>query len=118
MSRFIALGVSPSRIFVSGNLKFDTLPSAILSKEEKLALRREMGFDKESRVLHGSSTWPREEKMLIDAMNRQRGAEPKSCNASANSAGPNRKQKNSAEKESARPSNPLTASAPYWNSSA
>ena len=42
MSRFIALGVSPSRIFVSGNLKFDTLPSAILSKEEKLALRRKI----------------------------------------------------------------------------
>ncbi len=73
MSRFIALGVSPSRIFVSGNLKFDTLPSAILSKEEKLALRREMGFDKESLVILGSSTWPGEEKMLIDAMNRLRG---------------------------------------------
>ena len=45
----------------------------ILSKEEKLALRREMGFDKESLVILGSSTWPGEEKMLIDAMNRLRG---------------------------------------------
>ncbi len=72
MARMIKLGVPSGRIFCSGNLKFDVKPGLNLSSEGKAALRREMGFAEKSLVLLGSSTWPGEEEMLIEAMSKIR----------------------------------------------
>ncbi len=68
MSRFLKLGMPSVRIFCSGNLKFDSKPSAMLSKIEKDELKKEMGFACDSFVLLGSSTWQGEEEMLIETM--------------------------------------------------
>ncbi|MDF3058375.1 MAG: 3-deoxy-D-manno-octulosonic acid transferase [Rariglobus sp.] len=62
--RFREIGFSAGHVITTGNIKLDvTIP--LLSTEEKLALRRELGFGGES-VLLGSSTWPGEEAALIE----------------------------------------------------
>lgn len=70
--RFVRLGASPLKVFCTGNMKFDSKPSAFLDGEGKRALREEMGFDKDSFVLLGSSTWAGEEEMLVEAMRKIR----------------------------------------------
>lgn len=73
LERFIALGMDPKKAICTGNMKFDVKPSIILSDEEKLKLKVEMGFLSEKDkgqatplILMGSSTWPGEEILLID----------------------------------------------------
>lgn len=72
--RFEKLGIDKNKLILTGNIKFDT-PSAGVSEDEKLRLRRELGFGEKSFVLLGSSTWKGEEKMLVGAMKtlRERG---------------------------------------------
>lgn len=70
--RLLKLGAAPEKTFVSGNLKFDTLPPKFLTPEEKNALRAELGFGENSVVMLGSSTWAEEEKMLVNALKRIR----------------------------------------------
>lgn len=67
LSRFLSLGAKPQKTFCSGNLKFDSKPTAVLDDEGKKNLRCELGFSENSFVLLGSSTWPHEEQMLITA---------------------------------------------------
>jgi 3-deoxy-D-manno-octulosonic-acid transferase len=62
--RFQAIGFSREAITMTGNIKLD-VSIALLSDDEKNALRRELGFGDEP-VLLGSSTWPGEEAVLID----------------------------------------------------
>ncbi|MGJ3244209.1 MAG: 3-deoxy-D-manno-octulosonic acid transferase [Opitutales bacterium] len=72
--RFRALGVPPSRIEVTGNLKADVPAPPVLSPEERASLRRELGFIPEQPVLLGASTWPGEEAALLDALDAAEAA--------------------------------------------
>ncbi len=64
--RFENLGVKKEKLLLTGNIKFDT-PASAITQEQKDAIRAEMGFEKNSFVLLGSSTWKGEEKMLVEA---------------------------------------------------
>ncbi|HTB81121.1 MAG TPA: glycosyltransferase N-terminal domain-containing protein [Opitutaceae bacterium] len=71
--RFRALGFSPEKITVTGNLKLDVaIPP--LGGEERAQLRRELGLAAGVRVLLGSSTWPGEEEALLVALRMARQA--------------------------------------------
>ena len=72
VERFIALGASQSRLYLTGNMKFDSKPSKYLDDSEKLELRKELGFAPDSFVLLGSSTWAGEEDMLLKALDKIR----------------------------------------------
>lgn len=71
-SRFISLGANPRKTICTGNLKFDTRPAAMLDENGKLELRKQLGFNADSFVLLGSSTWPTEEEMLLKAAEKIR----------------------------------------------
>ena len=69
--RFVALGFPRERLQTTGNIKLDVnIP--LLTGEEKLRLRRELGLP-DGLVLMGSSTWPGEEAALLDALRLVRG---------------------------------------------
>ena len=73
LERFRELGWLPeSRIEHSGNLKLDVAEEAGTTHETRLALIREFGFSENPvmeaiLVLLGSSTWPGEERLLLEA---------------------------------------------------
>lgn len=67
MGRFLSLGANPRKTFCAGNLKFDSKPAEELGERERAELRGQLGFEKDSFVLLGSSTWPGEEEMLLRA---------------------------------------------------
>ena len=69
--RFAAIGLPQERIEVTGNLKVDVAIEPVLNSGERRALRDELGLGA-GFVLLGSSTWPGEEAMLIDALKRLR----------------------------------------------
>lgn len=70
--RFHDLGVDSKRIISVGNLKCDVRPPEPLSPAEKNQLLGELGMPlagsggRETLILCGASTWPGEEKMLIN----------------------------------------------------
>lgn len=68
-ARFLRLGANPKIVSSTGNIKFDASGSARLSDNGKDALKTEMGFEKDSLVLLGSSTWQGEEEMLLGILN-------------------------------------------------
>ncbi len=72
--RFLALGFSSAAVHVVGNLKLD-LSVPQLSEEQRLRLRQELGLGT-GPVLLGSSTWPGEEKALLDAFAQLRERDP------------------------------------------
>ncbi|MDR2779314.1 MAG: hypothetical protein LBB16_03475 [Puniceicoccales bacterium] len=65
------IGISPDRIKIAGNIKFDNRISKLDSKEA-LFLRHALGFTENDLILLGSSTWPKEEAMLIRAFKKCR----------------------------------------------
>lgn len=68
LDRFVAIGVNPQKLFLTGNIKFDVMPEILLSNLEKIELKKEMGFfnDQDNPlILMGSSTWSGEEILLI-----------------------------------------------------
>lgn len=67
-ARFLKLGANPKIVSTTGNIKFDASNSASLTEDEKDALKSEMGFERDSLVLLGSSTWAGEEEMLLGAL--------------------------------------------------
>ena len=71
LNRFKKLGVGAQKLELTGNIKFDTQP-VLLGAAQKRALKDELGFDENSLVLLGSSTWKGEEKMLAEAMQKIR----------------------------------------------
>ncbi len=76
--RLKQIGVEAGRIVVTGNIKLD-IEIAPLSVEEKETLRRELGLGVSGvPILLGSSTWPGEEKALVDAWLRAAAAGIKS----------------------------------------
>jgi 3-deoxy-D-manno-octulosonic-acid transferase len=73
--RFRALGADPARVQLTGSLKVDAAAAVHkLSEQERTTLREELGFGAETRnakletplVLLGSSTWPGEERLLLE----------------------------------------------------
>ena len=71
-ARFAALGVPAAKIIPTGNIKLD-VQIPILTQEERVQLRRELGLV-EPLVLLGSSTWPGEEEALVQAWRAARDA--------------------------------------------
>lgn len=69
--RFCDVGFRPDQVTTTGNLKLDfTLPSLLPEEIEKL--RSSLGFPKGDFVLLGSSTWPGEERALVEALKGMR----------------------------------------------
>lgn len=68
--RILALGIPRNRVRVTGNLKFDAVDGAKVSDEEIEVMCADAGWDMQDdhRVVIGASTWPGEEKLIIDAM--------------------------------------------------
>ncbi len=64
--RLLALGLDASRVAVTGNIKFDTLSTA-LDPARAAGMRREMGVSEEQALVIGGSTHRSEEKALLDA---------------------------------------------------
>ena len=68
-SRLVQLGSPKERIHSTGSIKFDVAIGEQLSKGERFALRRSLGFAEEGGepfILMGSSTWPGEEAALLE----------------------------------------------------
>lgn len=74
--RFRALGVPEEKIAFTGNMKFDVAAGENFSDADAAALKKELGFPADAPVLLGSSTWPGEEKMLLDAFSEARKKNP------------------------------------------
>jgi 3-deoxy-D-manno-octulosonic-acid transferase len=75
--RYRELGAADEKVHVTGSLKFDVEISPRLSNPERSALRAQMGFGTQpdtpaAIVLLGSSTWPGEEEMLLETLDRCR----------------------------------------------
>ncbi len=70
--RFRELGIPPSKINVTGNIKLDLTITA-LPEAERVLLRSQLGLGDDP-VLLGSSTWPGEEAVLVQALRQVRQA--------------------------------------------
>ena len=70
--RWLELNVREDNLQVSGNLKIDAIDFKKLESDEKDTLRKEFGFSSQSLVMAGISTWPGEEKMLLEIVQRLR----------------------------------------------
>lgn len=70
--RFRELGLPASKVSVTGNIKLDlTIPP--LPDSERVLLRSQMGLGDDP-ILLGSSTWPGEEAVLVQALRQLRQA--------------------------------------------
>lgn len=63
-SRFLELGIAAERVLVTGNMKYDSLPTKV-PIEEKERLRQIFKIREEDLVLVGGSTHPGEEEILL-----------------------------------------------------
>lgn len=61
--KFLSLGVSSEKVFMTGNMKFAIIPE--MKKDESYDLKRSFGFKKEHILLTAASTHPGEEAALI-----------------------------------------------------
>jgi 3-deoxy-D-manno-octulosonic-acid transferase len=64
--RWLMLGFDEKNIFPSGNLKIDAVSKKPFGSLEKKQLIEEFGFDENSIILAGISTWHKEEKLLVE----------------------------------------------------
>jgi 3-deoxy-D-manno-octulosonic-acid transferase len=71
--RFRELGVPASKLFLTGNIKLD-VRIAPLGDAARVQLRRELGLPENGLVLLGSSTWPGEEAVVLEAWRTARAA--------------------------------------------
>ena len=65
-ARWTSLQFPSDRINISGNLKIDAVDRSLICPKTRNDTRKELGFSNENLVVAGISTWPGEEKMLID----------------------------------------------------
>lgn len=65
-ARWTQLNFPSDRVQTSGNLKIDAVDRSLISPQTRTDIREELGFSEENLVVAGISTWPGEEKMLID----------------------------------------------------
>lgn len=73
--RFRAIGFRPQVLLVTGNIKLDGDVREI-GPEERAALRGELGFGPDDRILLGASTWPGEEEAMLAAWRAARAEHP------------------------------------------
>lgn len=64
---FLALGVPPAKMWVTGNLKFD-FAAKILSQEEIITWRDQLGLSQDDLVIVLASTHEPEEEILLNAL--------------------------------------------------
>src|SRR6185437_10998907 len=65
--RLVALGADPTRVHVTGNIKFDQPLPNVRSDE---SLRRNLGIDEREQLILAGSTHPGEEELLVSAYRR------------------------------------------------
>ena len=65
------IGVKEPNVITTGNLKVDSTPIEPPQIKQKQERKLEMGFAPNSIVLAGISTWPGEEKFLIEYLKNQ-----------------------------------------------
>ncbi|HEX8296009.1 MAG TPA: glycosyltransferase N-terminal domain-containing protein [Chthoniobacteraceae bacterium] len=68
LARWQALGVLPEKMLVTGNAKFDQLAGAPQRLEEFRLLLSKSGISPEAPVLLGGSTFPGEERILVETL--------------------------------------------------
>jgi 3-deoxy-D-manno-octulosonic-acid transferase len=71
-ARFVALGVAPQNIRVSGNMKFDIEDNPRL-EDDAAGYRRKLGLGEGDRLLVCGSTHPGEEELLLDVYRQLSG---------------------------------------------
>ena len=71
-ARWLELSFPSDRVQVSGNMKIDAIDQSQIDNETRINFRRELGFSNDTLVVAGVSTWPGEEKMLIDLVHSLR----------------------------------------------
>ena len=76
LSRWKKIGVKESNVITTGNLKVDSTPIEPPQIKQKQERKLEMGFAPNSIVLAGISTWPGEEKFLIEYLKKIRMQKP------------------------------------------
>lgn len=64
--RWKSLGLNEDKISISGNLKIDAVDLSVAGITNRATLIKEFGFEQESIVIAGISTWPGEERLLIE----------------------------------------------------
>lgn len=64
--RWKTLGLDEKRTLISGNLKIDAVDLSGAGITNRASLIKEFGFEQESIVIAGISTWPGEERLLIE----------------------------------------------------
>ena len=70
--RWCNIGLNKNRVTSTGNLKIDAISIRPPKTEEKNNLKKEMGFPENSIILDGITTWPGEEKFLLDSIQKIR----------------------------------------------
>lgn len=73
--RWIKIGLDEHKTLNTGNLKIDISPLNPIDKETVNKKKKELGFPDSSIVLAGISTWPGEEKFLLECLAKIRGQE-------------------------------------------
>ncbi|MEI6787443.1 MAG: 3-deoxy-D-manno-octulosonic acid transferase [bacterium] len=74
--RYLALGVAPECVLVTGSAKYDVALKAPGSVERAIAILREAGISASDLILLGGSTWPGEEDALLDYFKKARQRHP------------------------------------------
>ena len=65
-SRWASFPLPPEKIKISGNLKIDAVNQTLINPQNRIQIRKDLGFTENTLVLAGVSTWEGEEKMLVD----------------------------------------------------
>ena len=73
---FIELGMDEHGIHVLGDLKCDVTFGNLLDDQQIRELKKDLGFEEDSFVIMGSSTWPGEEQFLAEALAEMRKTIP------------------------------------------
>lgn len=71
-SRWQEVGIPSNRVHDLGNLKIDISPITPTSLDKRNARKKDLGFSASSIVITGISTWPGEEKMLLEILQEMR----------------------------------------------
>lgn len=73
-SRWQEVGMPSDRVHDLGNLKIDISPLSPTSLDKKNFRKKDLGFSASSIVITGISTWPGEEKMLLEILQEMRAS--------------------------------------------
>jgi len=74
--RFVDLGTPKEKVVVMGSAKYDVARPDPSSLETAKRVLRDAGMDPDEMILVGGSTWPGEEKLLLELFSRLRESHP------------------------------------------